>query len=144
MKKTTFLNNYKSYAYTNAFKALKEQTSEIVEYVTSNNIIDKDNISISKDFVNNFNLAIESILKDGGKLVEKWQALSNNAKRKAIANAVLYCLKRDYFFDASQSTYNKEARSYTRKAYTLDTKLKLNDLFYQVAITLNGKALFID
>ena len=138
MKKTKFLNNYKSYAFTNDFLALKKLTDDTTEYIKNNNIIDFNKVAINGEFLQHFNVAIDSIFNKDT-FVDKWHKLSNTKKRESISkNLVLFCLKRDFFFDRSNSTYNKEAKAYTKKSYVLDVKVKLNELFYQIALDING------
>ena len=138
MKKTTFLNNYKSYAFTSNFLALKKLTDETTTYIKNNNIIDFNKVAINSEFLQYFNIAIDSIFNNDA-FIDKWHKLSNTKKRESIAkNLVLFCLKRDFFFDRSKSVYNKEAKAYAKKSYVLDVRVKLNELFYQVALDING------
>lgn len=138
MKKTTFLNNYKSYAFTNDFLALKKLTDDTTNYIKNNNIIDFKQVAINGEFLQRFNVAIGSIFNNDS-FVAKWNKLSNTQKRERIAkNLILFCLKRDLFFDRANSSYNKEAKAYTQKSYVLDVRVKLNELFYQVALDING------
>lgn len=136
MKKTILLNNFKSYQSNENYQAIKKHTSEVVDYIINNDIIDKSKISISSEFINHFNIASDLVFQSS--IQKKWQALSNNQKRKTIAGAILYALKRDYSFDRAGSVYDKTTKCYIKKEYTQNTSVKINELFYQVAMTLNG------
>ena len=136
MKKTILLNNFTSYQSNENYQAIKKHTSEVVNYIINNDIIDKSKISISSEFINYFNIASDLVFI--APIQKKWQALSNNQKRKTIASAILYALKRDYAFDRSMSVYDKITKCYIKKEYAEKTSVKINELFYQVAMTLNG------
>ena len=148
MKKTTFLNNYKSYAYTKDYTILNKLAFDTIDYIKNNNYknldLDFTNVAINKDFLLNFNIAIEIVFKNS-KFIEDWQKLSNSKQKKILLfNMIAFSMKNDLFFDRSMSVYNKVSQNYSQKAYTKNIKLKLNELFYQVALNLSEDIVYIE
>lgn len=143
MKKSVFLNNYKSYAYTNNYMQLKKYVNDTIEYVKNNNVIELEKISINNDFLQFFSDGFEQVAKDT-KIIEKWQKLSNTKKRLLISKNIIFSLKKDFYFDRTSSNFNKIAKCYTNKVYNKDIKIKVNDLFYNVVIDLVGDVFSID
>lgn len=148
MKKIKFLNNYKSYAYTKDYTILNKLSLDTIKYIKENNLknldVDFSNVAINKEFIDNFNIAINLVFNNT-KLVGKWGELSNTQKKKVILfNLITFSLKQDLFFDRSISLYNKQSLSYQTKGYTKEIKLKLNELFYQIALYLSDDTFYIE
>lgn len=127
---------YNEYRKIEAFKKCNNYTMDTINYIKNNNIIDKNDISINADFVHWFNILSDVVYNN--EIVEKYNALSNNKKRNLLCVSMLYTLKLKYKFDRGASVYNKDAKTYAEKRYTLTDTLSVNDFLKNVGMILKG------
>jgi len=142
MKKTNLLKDYKLNIKT--YNIIKKRLDFICDYFAkfeTLETISKNDISIDSETLTAINYAIEDTLKNQ-KMIEKWQALSNSKKRNYISTAILFAIKKDFYFNRGASTYNKETKTITQKAYTKAVRVSVYSLIYQVAILLSEEIIY--
>lgn len=130
------IKKYNEYRTFEAFKKCEEYINETITYIKENKIINKEEVSINKEFIHWFNALADIVFVK--ELAETYNGLSNNQKRKILSGAMIYTLKLSYKFNRGSSVYNKLAKTYTEKHYTLTDKLSINDLIKNIGMTLKG------
>ena len=149
MDKKYYLNQFKSYAYTENALLFKKYTAPVADYVATN-IADiksgSKKVSFKAEYIQLFDILAECVYndKEGKQIYKTWQALSNTKKRDILENAIIHAHKIDRNFDRNNSVYNKNTRHFDKKAYTKCGKMSIGDLFYDVALLLSEKTIFID
>ncbi len=154
--KNEILKNYKSYSKMTKAVELRLGLNEIADYLTTtvdsdgfvieNETLDKvltketKKASISASIIQLVNNAFDICIKNNN-IVNKYNGLSNNQKRKLILKALMLSTKIDYIFNRSGSTYNAKERYYITKEYNKGYKISLSLFLYQLAVILHDNTI---